>query len=87
MDQHAQPGNVRPPEGGRQRPAQVPPEGPAQHCRNALQLLDELQRRLLDDPTYGALPLHESLRLLAGARGRIWRAVWACEKRQSRRSP
>ena len=66
---------------------QVPAEGPAQHCRNALQLLDELQRRLLDDPTYGALPLHESLRLLAGARGRIWRAVWACERQSPRRSP
>lgn len=78
MSEHLQPGKFRPLEGGRQRPAQVPAEGPAEHCRNALQLLGELQELLVRDPRSG-LPLNEGLRLLAGARDRVWQAVWQLE--------
>ena len=58
----------------------VPAEGPAEHCRNALQLLEEVQRLLLRDPRYG-LPMNETLRTLAGARDRVWQAVWELEGR------
>jgi len=64
----------------RQIPRRVPPEGPAEHCRNALQLLDEVQALLLLDPRCG-LPMNETLRTLAGARDRVWQAVWELEGR------
>jgi hypothetical protein len=50
-----------------------------------LQILEALQVLLVDDPHLG-LPLNDALRLLAGAKDRVWQAVWELEE-HSRRSP
>ena len=64
----------------------VAAEGPAEHCRNALQLLEELQGVLVEDPRRAVPLLDEGLRLLAGARDRVWQAVWQLEQPSSRRT-
>jgi len=50
---------------------------PAEHCRHALGLLEELQELLLHDPR--GLPLTDALRLLAAAKDCVWRSVWLLE--------
>ena len=42
-------------------------------------MLEALQRLLVDDPRSPPALLDERLRLLAGAKGRIWEAVWQLE--------
>ncbi len=59
------------------RPPQQASEGPAEHCRNALALLDALQELLLDDPR--GLPLTDALQLLWAAENRMWQSVWLLE--------
>jgi hypothetical protein len=45
-------------------------------------LLEQLQVLLVDDPHCG-LPLNEGLRLLAGAKDRVWQAVWQLENHRT----
>lgn len=53
------------------------PETAAQHCRNALQILEALQELLLEDDY--KFP-DATLRTLAGARDRVWQAIWLLEE-------
>ncbi len=82
MDDRSQAENVQATGEARQGPAvrSVGPERPQDHVRNALQLLDGLQRLLLADPHLTHVLLDERLRLLAGARGRLWQAVDLLER-------
>jgi hypothetical protein len=44
-------------------------------------LLEQLQVILVDDDPHRDLPLNEGLRLLAGAKDRVWQAVWDLQQR------